>query len=505
MANTVSNIRSYSKENGGRALVLLLLFFLAIYNFITTGYSAFATIISIPALLLVGYIFSKHKMVLFYTLFALNFFISFITRHYYIPLPTSMMNEMLEILLIGLALLDVAQYRFRDTLNVMLLMLIVWFAFCCIELFNDACGLGIDVYRWYTGARLMSFQLVYALIVVTIYINTPSKLIQLLLVWACFIVFAAFWVWKQRNIGLTNAEKSFIYNSPAHFMGGRIRYMSCFSDAANFGVHLAAAAVSFIVLSIFLKITRLRIFFISVAMLAIYAFFQSGTRTAMICFIAGLFIFLALSKSKKVMITAGAAFAVFLYILIFTNIGNGNAQIRRMRTAFDKEDASMGVRDMNKETLRKYMVDAPWGVGIGLENADVPAYNKFKLITQVPPDSEYVYIWVRTGKVGLTVFIITTVVMFLGACFIVLFRIRNNSLRGVGIAFTAAFFTIHLGGYANQILMQFPNIVIFYGGLALVYAMPAMEEQWNVWEAEELAKQEERKRLKLEKKRASRV
>lgn len=502
---STNTIRNYSKENGGRAVLLLLLFFLAIYNFITSGYSAFVTVISIPALMMLGYIFFKSKTTLFYTLFSINFFIMFITRHFYIPIPVSMVNEMLELLLLALALLDVSKYRFSDTLNVMLLMLLVWMVFCCIEIFNDACGIGIDVYRWYTGARLMSFQLVYAHLVMTIYVNSPSKLIRVLVVWACFIVFAAFWVWKQRNIGLTNAEKSFIYNSPAHFMGGKLRYMSCFSDAANFGIHLAAAAVVFIVLSIYLKITRLRLFFLAVSLLAIYAFFQSGTRTAMVCFIAGLFIFLVLCKSKKIMIGAGAMFAIFLYILIFTNIGNGNAQIRRMRTAFDKEDASLGVRDMNKETLRKYMVDVPWGVGIGLENADVPAYNKFRLITQVPPDSEYVYIWVRTGKVGLTIFIITTVIMFIGACITVLFRIRNNSLKGVGIALTAAFFTIHLGGYANQILMQFPNVLIFYGGLAIVYALPSMEEDWNTWEAKELAKQEERKRLRLEKKRASRV
>lgn len=502
---STNTIRNYSKENGGRAVMLLLLFFLAIYNFIASGYSAFVTVISIPALLMVGYVFFKSKTTLFYTLFSINFFIMFITRHFYIPIPVSMVNEMLELLLLALALLDVSKYRFSDTLNVMLLMLMVWVVFCFIELFNDACGIGIDVYRWYTGARLMSFQLLYAHLVMTIYVNSPSKLIRLLVVWACFIVFAAFWVWKQRNIGLTNAEKSFIYNSPAHFMGGRIRYMSCFSDAANFGVHLAAAAMVFMVLAIYIRITRLRLFFLAVSLLAIYAFFQSGTRTAMVCFIAGLFIFLVLCKSRKIMIGAGAVFAIFLYFLIFTNIGNGNAQIRRMRTAFDKEDASMGVRDMNKETLRKYMVDAPWGVGIGLENADVPAYNKFRLITQVPPDSEYVYIWVRTGEVGLTVFIITTVIMFIGACITVLVRIRNNSLRGVGIALTAAFFTIHLGGYANQILMQFPNVLIFYGGLAIVYALPSMEEEWNTWEAEELAKQEERKRLRLEKKRASRV
>ena len=176
-----------------------------------------------------------------------------------------------------------------------------------------------------------------------------------------------------------------------------------------------------------------------------------------------------------------------------------------MRTAFDKEDASLGVREQNKATLRKYMVDAPWGVGIGLENGDVPPFNKFKLITQVPPDSEYVYIWVRTGVVGLTVFCIINAVMFLGACWIVFFRLKNPSIRGVGIAYTAAFIGMHLGGYANQILLQFPNVLIYYGGLATVYLLPHIENEWNEWEAKMIAEQEERKRLKLEKKRASRV
>ena len=53
--------------------------------------------------------------------------------------------------------------------------------------------------------------------------------------------------------------------------------------------------------------------------------------------------------------------------------------------------------------------------------------------------------------------------------------------------------------------MQFPNILIYYGGLAIVYCLPKMEGAWAEWEAKQLARQEERRRLKLEKKRASRV
>ena len=76
---------------------------------------------------------------------------------------------------------------------------------------------------------------------------------------------------------------------------------------------------------------------------------------------------------------------------------------------------------------------------------------------------------------------------------------------GIGAGFCSAFAAIQLGGYANQVLMQFPNCLTFYGGLAIVYILPYIEKEWMEYEQGELAIQEEKKRLKLEKKRASRV
>ena len=76
---------------------------------------------------------------------------------------------------------------------------------------------------------------------------------------------------------------------------------------------------------------------------------------------------------------------------------------------------------------------------------------------------------------------------------------------GVGAGFCGAFAAIQLGGYANQVLMQFPNGLTFYGGLAIVYILPYLEPAWIEYEKKQLAEQEERKQLKLEKKFASRV
>ena len=69
----------------------------------------------------------------------------------------------------------------------------------------------------------------------------------------------------------------------------------------------------------------------------------------------------------------------------------------------------------------------------------------------------------------------------------------------------SAFIAIQLGAYANQVLYQYPNGLTFFGGLAIVYTLPYFEKEWIEYEQQRLAKQEEKKRLKLEKKLAKRV
>jgi hypothetical protein len=62
-----------------------------------------------------------------------------------------------------------------------------------------------------------------------------------------------------------------------------------------------------------------------------------------------------------------------------------------------------------------------------------------------------------------------------------------------------AFVSIQLGGYGNQVLMQFPNCLQFYGGLSIVYILPFIENEWITYEGNILAKEAERRRLRLEK------
>ena len=151
------------------------------------------------------------------------------------------------------------------------------------------------------------------------------------------------------------------------------------------------------------------------------------------------------------------------------------------------------------------MQDAPWGIGIGRGNDNVPANNKFRKMATIAPDSEYVFIWLRTGRIGITIYVITMLIMLGGACYIVMFKLKNPSLIGIGGGLCSAFVAIQLGGYGNQVLMQFPNCLVFYGGLSIAYVLPHIEKEWVTYEADILAKEEERKRLKKEKREKSRT
>ena len=512
MAKIFSNrLSEYTHENGGRVLLLFLLFLLAIFLFIDSSFPAFAIVCLSPLLILCVYILFKWRMAAFWALIVINYIVQFKESPLPSAVPLSMWNEMIEIILLAIAIIDARQTpQFDRCFNLMLFALAIWCGFCTIQIINDTCDIGLDIGAWYTGARLLAYQVLYAFIIFSIYISTPKNLQGYLYLWAVLSLFSVFWTYKQRYIGLTPTESAWLYygagrNTHLIQAGTLIRYWSTFSDAASYGIHAAAASVVFIIIAITTKITRDRIFFAISSILVIWGMFQSGTRTAIFCLGLGLFIYVFLSKSVKIAVPFSIVFGLFACMLMFTNIGQGNQQIRRMRSAFDKKDASANVRDINKDAIRKYIKDAPWGIGLGMSPDNIPANNKFRKLSTIPPDSEYVFIWVHTGPIGVTVFACCMVLIFFGGCNVVLFKLKNKTLIGIGAGFCCAFVAINLGGYANQVLYQYPNGVTFFGGMAIVYILPYLEPEWEEYEQKRIAQNEEKKRLKLEKKMASRV
>lgn len=514
MVNKVysNRISEYAHENGGRVILLFLLFLLSIYEFLHSGFSVFAIICISPILIISIYVLFTWRMAAFWALIVINFFLQMKdSPTFSIPIPMSLWDELLELTLIAIAIIDARHNaHFERCLNLMLLAIAIWFSFCSLQLLNDTCALGIDVAAWFTSFRLMALQLVWILLVFCLFISSPKILLNYLRVWAGLSLFAAWWTWKQKNIGFTPIEHGWLYYGPGsvtHLLNGGtlIRYFSTFSDAANYGCNAAASSVTFLIIAITSKIKWERYFFLIISICVIWGMFQSGTRTAIFCMAAGFMVYVVLSKSFRIAVPFGIFFALFMSFLMFTNIGNGNQQIRRMRSAFDKKDASANVRDINQAAIKKYLQDAPWGLGIGSTQANIPANNKYRKLSDIPPDSEYVYIWVHTGVVGITVFLMCMFIMWVGACSIVMFKLKSPSLIGIGGGLCSAFVAIQLGAYGNQVLFQYPNGLTFFGGLAIVYTLPYFESEWMEYEKQRLVKQEAKQRLKRIKKLAKRV
>ena len=169
-------------------------------------------------------------------------------------------------------------------------------------------------------------------------------------------------------------------------------------------------------------------------------------------------------------------------------------QIRRMRSAFNKNDASANVRDINKTALKKYLKDAPFGMGFNVDESNIPSNHKYKVVYQTSNDSTYVFFWQRIGIVGVVIFAIFNGLILLGGCIITLTKLKRKSCIGISSGLCCAFLSIQAGGYANHILTQYPNLFLYYGGMAIVYLLPSIENEFGFFE-DKLYFEQEKKQI----------
>ena len=506
MFNTVY-YKLASKEKIGRIIILFFLFLLALYEFYSIGIIGYALVCIIPLLLLGLILVFRYQLTFFWIIFFINYTMMGISRYYDMPIPITMLTLMPQLLLVIVITLDVRKKHDIKSGNLMLLALIIWSTFMILQLGNNTCDLPISFQTWLKNFFFYSIAFFLTYFIIRSLANTPNVIITFLKFWAYLAIAAVIWSWRQKTFGWDNAENIWLMSGGAttHLIGGSIRYFSFFSDAANYGCHIAAAAVSFYIIAITTKIRKDKILFLIAALLCTYGFFLSGTRTALLCFLVGGAFYIVLSKSIKIAIPVAFLGVIFFFILAFTEIGQGNMQIRRMRSAFNKDDASAGVRDINKQALKKYLRDAPFGLGMNIDVESIPANHKYKIVTQTASDSTYVYLWEYTGIIGTCCFAFINILILFGGCYITLFKLKSKSAQGVGGAFCCAFLAIQTGGYANNILLQYPNVLIFYGGMTIVYTLSQIEGDWIKYEEERYAVEKNKKLIKQNKKLASRV
>ena len=224
---------------------------------------------------------------------------------------------------------------------------------------------------------------------------------------------------------------------------------------------------TFAISALFVRSKWMKIYFAFIAVAAAYSIGISGTRSAMAIPLAGLVMYALISKNIKNIILSIIVLGAVFCFFNFTNIGEGNQYIRKMRSAFHPtEDASYLLRVENRKRMKELMADRPFGYGVGLSKG---ARFEPKELMPYPPDSWLVSVWVETGIVGLVLYLAVHGALFACCAWILLFKIKSKRLRGLLAAWLCMNAGFFVAAYANDV-MQYPNSIVVYTGFALCFA-----------------------------------
>lgn len=365
------------------------------------------------------------------------------------------------------------QTEWKRGTNGMFYLCLTWAVYYLFELFNPNAIIEV----WNICVTPYALLPLICAFLTPVVIRNTKGIEWLLYIWGAFILIATAKGYWQKNHGFSERDLYFLHvlgGWRTHIIWSGIRYFSCFPDAGNYGVHSAMAMVTFTISTFYIKGKYKRLFCILVALCAAYGLGISGTRSSMAVLVGGGLMMALLSKNIKAFIISSVLFSGFFCFFYFTNIGNSNPFIYKMRSAFHPtEDASYMVRVENRVKMKELMLSRPIGYGIGLSK---PSSNiQPREVMPYPPDSWLVSVWVETGIIGLMLYLSIHGILFAWCSWILLFEIKNKSLRGMVAAWLCMDAGFFLATYAAD-CFQYPNPMPVYIGFALCFTAKHIDQ-----------------------------
>lgn len=343
----------------------------------------------------------------------------------------------------------------------------LWFAYSLAELINPEMR---SFQAWLAGMRGISLYMVLLIPLVLLFVDSKEKIRNIFIVWGVMSLLATFKGLMQLTIGVDPWEKAWLEGGGAitHVIFGKLRIFSFMSDAGQFGANQAYSGVVFLILFFFEKKRRFKLFYLAVALLGFYGMFISGTRGAIAVPLAGFMLYFILKKNKAVMFAGVVMLAAVFVFFKYTLIGQDNQQIRRMRSAFDPNDASLQVRLENQKKLRVYLATRPMGGSIGHAGVKAQKYLPNTFLSNVATDSWYVLIWAEQGIIGLILHMFILFYVILKSSYWVMYRIRDPEIKTIMAALTSGMFGIMAASYGNAVLGTMPTGILIYISMALM-------------------------------------
>lgn len=438
-----------------------------VMSLLCTNYILLASIVLLPFLLIILFSIIKSPIVILYILFIVNYFIMGIVRYKEIDGISVLIDNIILICFIMMAIHSkiLRNINWKPGFNYLTIWALLWMLYCIGELFNPT-----GVINGWISSRGYIFNGLLVSLIASVLCNKYKIVKTILIIFSILSLLAVIKAFLQKFSGFDTGELIWLAKGGAktHIIRSGTRYFSFFTDAGNFGSNMGCSCIVLAISAFFIKNKGLKIFYLLVSAGSFYAMLLSGTRGAIIVPLGGLALLTVISKNIKIMICSGLTLLAIYVFFAFTMIGQGNAQIRRMRTAFTpSQDASYLVRKENQRRLGTYLKYKPFGEGPGLSGQENRKISQ-RFTTSIPNDSWYVKLWVETGIVGLILYVGGLFIVIAKGAWVIMFKIKNTELKGILTAMLCGVFGLLLSAYGNPFWGQYPTMIIAFVCLSFV-------------------------------------
>lgn len=422
----------------------------------------------IPLGVVLAFFFGMRPYAMLWLYIGVNYYIMGVSRYVSVKPGMFMMGFSLLLLIVMLVCQWLQHVEWRKGFNALSLLWGIWFVYCGILAFLP----GSNLEAWMISFNACALIPLLLVLLVPVIFQHYRDLKIYLFVFSLFTLTAIAKALWQKFVGFDTGEKIFLYQeggARTHLIWSGTRYFSFFTDASNFGAAMAFALVIYVVAALHIR-SKIRYYYLLVAVLAAYGLGLSGTRSAMIIPFVGFLVYIITSRKWHILLVGSTVLLLAFCFFKYTHIGSGNAMIYRMRSTFNpNKDASFQVRMENQDKLRLIMLDKPFGVGLGLGGGKAKRFDSNAVTSWIATDSWYVILWVETGIFGLALYLLLHAFILGIGAWRIMFRIRSPELKGILGGLLAGVAGIMVGCYAAEIT-NFPNGPIIYITEALIFA-----------------------------------
>jgi len=421
-------------------------------------------------------IFQKPKLGI-YLLIIMGFFVTGAAR--YVPAPWGLsIDGLLVIIYVALFFKGFKnKIPFHKAKSWLTWVVLIWMGYIFLELGN----LEVVSYQaWFYAMRGVGLYQAMTIPLIFMLFDKQKDLDNFFILWGILSLLGTAKGFMQFTIGVDPFEQRWLDMgaSETHILFGKLRIFSFYSDAGQFGASQGHAGVVFGIIALFKKVSfKTKAFFLTVSLAGFFGMLISGTRGAIAVPALGGIMFLILRKNTTVLILGGI-FIVMVYIFFaYTKIGNGNAEIRRMRTAFDPNNASLQVRLENQNKLKGYLASRPMGGGLGATGNWGQRFTPHTFLANTATDSWYVMIWADTGQIGLTYYLAMLFFVLFRGAYNVMVKIKDHNLKIQITALTCGMAGIMMASYGNGIYGQMPTGILMYGTMTYLFLAPKLDQK----------------------------